>query len=269
MNLPHIRDTAETIAREAGAVLMSFFDQPHQERTKSTLTDIVTEGDTASEAVIIPALLTHFPDHAIISEEGGGTSAEAADFCWYIDPLDGTSNYASNIPFFSVSIALADRALRPLVGVVFDPFTGQMFSAARGYGVTLNGRAIHVSEIGDIGQAMLCTGFPYNSAVNPDNNLREWAALTKQARGLRRFGSVALELGFVAAGRFDGLWEQRVNAWDVMAGILFVQEAGGLVTDYNGDDSELVYQGKQVIASNGHIHTALLEALQAARTEQG
>lgn len=265
MNLPLIRDTVETIARDAGTVLMSFFDKPHQERAKSSAIDIVTEGDTASEAVIIPALLANFPDYAIVSEEGGGTSNQDADYCWYIDPLDGTSNYASNIPFFSVSIGLADRDKRPLVGVVYDPFAGQLFSAARGYGATLNGKTLNISETLNLGDAMLCTGFPYNSATNPDNNIREWESLTKQVRGLRRFGSVALELSFVAAGRFDGLWEQRLNPWDVMAGVLLVQEAGGVVTDYNGEDSDLVYQGKQVVASNGHLHEALVEALNTVR----
>jgi myo-inositol-1(or 4)-monophosphatase len=268
MDLQAVRASAEAIAREAGAVLMRFFDQPHTERTKKTLTDIVTEGDMASEAVIIPALRQRFPDHAIASEEGGGTDstfAETADYCWHVDPLDGTSNYASNIPFFSVSIGLANRDMKPLVGVVYDPFGYQLFSAARGFGATLNGKRLHVSSSDSLRTSMLVSGFPYDSETNSENNLREWGAFVTRTRGTRRFGSVALELSFVAAGRFDGLWEQRLNTWDVAAGILMVQEAGGVITDYSGHDSD-VMSGREVVASNGLIHESMLTVLREARS---
>jgi myo-inositol-1(or 4)-monophosphatase len=267
MELQPIRDAAITIAREAGDVLMGYFDQPHQQQTKNTPIDIVTEGDKASEAVIVAALTQQFPDHHIIGEEGGGMGAPAedAEYFWYVDPLDGTSNYASNIPCFSVSIALADRNLNPLVGVIFDPFADQMFSAARGFGAALNGKRLRVSTTSTLQSAMLGTGVPYDSHTNPDNNLREWAAFVVRTRGLRRFGSAALDLCFVAAGRFDGFWEQRVNAWDVMAGILMVREAGGYVTDYTGAESELMYRGRQVVASNKLLHEDILAVLQEAR----
>jgi len=268
MDLQAARTIAAHIAREAGAALMRTFDQPHQQQAKRTAIDMLTEGDTASEAVIIPALRQHFPDHHIVSEEGGGHAsapAETAEYCWYIDPLDGTTNYASNIPFFSVSIGLADRDMNPLVGVVYDPVGGQLFSAARGFGATLNDKPLRVSVTPALDQAVLCAGFPYDSHTNPDNNLREWNALTKQARALRCLGSAALELCFVAGGRLDGFWEARIHAWDVTAGILMIREAGGLVTDYDGQPSARLSSGAEVVASNGLLHDPLLTALREAR----
>jgi myo-inositol-1(or 4)-monophosphatase len=270
MDLQAVRTTASEIARAAGAVLMEKFEQPHQERVKKNVTDIVTEADLASEAVVIPRLAKAFPDHHIVSEEGGGAgigkSAEEAEYFWYIDPLDGTSNYASNIPFFSVSLGLADKHMNPLVGVVYDPFSDELYSAALGHGATRNDQPIHVSPQPALRQAMLCSGFPYESINNPDNNIREWKAFTLQSRGLRRFGSIALELSYVASSRLEGLWEQSVNAWDVMAGIILVREAGGTVTDYSNQESHTVHDGKQVLASNGHIHQQMLEVLRSARS---
>lgn len=272
MDLQAVRTTISEIARAAGAVLMEKFDQPHQERVKKNMTDIVTEGDLASEAVVIPRLSSAFPDHHIVSEEGGGAGlgrpATEAEYFWYIDPLDGTSNYASNIPFFSVSIGLADKHMNPLAGVVFDPFSNELYSAAKGYGATLNGKPLHVSPETALSQSMLCSGFPYDSFKNPDNNIREWKAFTMQSRGLRRFGSIALELSYVAAGRFQGLWESSVNPWDVMAGIIIVREAGGKVTDYSSRESDIVHSGKQVLASNYHIHEQMLEVLSSCKNSE-
>jgi myo-inositol-1(or 4)-monophosphatase len=269
MDLLAVRSIASDIAQAAGAVLMEKFDQPHQQTIKKNVTDIVTEGDKASEAVVLAALTRHFPDHHIISEEDGGTGigrpADEAEYFWYIDPLDGTSNYASNLPFFSVSVALADKAMHPLVGVVYDPFSHELYSASLGGGATLNGKTLHVSATDALQQAMLASGFPYDSFKNPDNNIREWAAFTRLTRGLRRFGSIALELSYVAGGRFDGLWEHSVNSWDVMAGILIAREAGGLVTDFSGQDSTTLYNGQQIIASNGLLHAPMLAVLSEAR----
>jgi myo-inositol-1(or 4)-monophosphatase len=269
MDLQAVRGTVEAVARQAGAVLMRLYDQPHQEKTKKTPTDIVTEADTAAEAVIIPALNAAFPDHHIISEEGGGAGigapAETAEYFWHIDPLDGTSNYASGIPFFATSIGLAGRDMRPLVGVIYDPFSDELYSAARGFGATLNSRPLHVSATDQLINAMLCSGFPYDSYKNPDNNLKEWAAFTMKARALRRFGSIALELSYVASGRLDGIWEQRVNSWDVMAGIVIASEAGAVVTDYAGEESQRLYTGAQIVASNTHLHGLILDVLREAR----
>lgn len=270
MDLQAVRATASEIARAAGAVLMEKFEQPHQERTKKNATDIVTEADLASEAVVIPRLAKAFPDHHIVSEEGGGAGigkpADVAEYFWYIDPLDGTSNYASNIPLFTVSIGLADKNMKPLVGVVYDPFSDEMYSAALGYGATRNDKPIHVSDQPELGQAMLCSGFPYDSFKSPDNNITEWKAFTVRTRGLRRFGSIALELSYVASGRLEGLWERSVNAWDVMAGICLVREAGGMVTDYSGQESHTVHDGKEVLASNGQLHQQMLDVLAEARS---
>lgn len=269
MDLQHTRAIASEIARAAGAALMDNYDQPHTQRTKKSAVDIVTEGDLASEAVILAGLTQHFPDHHIVSEEGGGSHvgapADQAEYFWYIDPLDGTSNYANNIPLFTVSIGLADRTMRPLLGVVYDPFSHELYSAAQGQGATLNDRPIRVSARTALQESMLCSGFPYDSFQNPDNNIAEWKAFTQRTRGLRRFGSIALELSYIAAGRLEGLWERSINAWDVMAGIVLVREAGGQVTDYDGQESQLVHDGKQVLASNGHIHAQMLEVLRAAR----
>lgn len=269
MDLLAVRSMAADIAQSAGAVLMEKFDQPHEQRVKKNVTDIVTEGDKASEAVILAALTQQFPDHHIISEEDGGVGsgrpADEAEYFWYIDPLDGTSNYASNLPLFTVSMGLADKAMRPLVGVVYDPFSRELYTASLGGGTTLNGKALHVSATADLQQAMLCSGFPYDSFKNPDNNLREWATFIRLTRGLRRFGSIALELSYVAAGRFDGLWEQSINSWDVMAGILIVREAGGMVTDFDGQDSDGLYRGGQIVASNGLLHSNITDILQEVR----
>ncbi len=267
MDLASIRETVSSLARQAGAELMKNFDQPHQERTKRTITDIVTEGDLASEAVIVPALLRDFPDHHVVSEEGGGggVSADTADYFWFIDPLDGTSNYASNIPFFCVSIALADRNMNPLVGVVYDPFSNELYSASQGGGATRNGKPIHVTGTAALQQAMLCTGFVYDSARDPNNNLSEWGTVNSRSRGVRRFGSIALELSYIAGGRLDGLWEKGLNPWDIMAGILLVREAGGNVTDYSGGIGNLLYRDGQIMATNGLIHGELMKTLEEVR----
>ncbi|MEZ4668576.1 MAG: inositol monophosphatase family protein [Anaerolineae bacterium] len=269
MDLLAVRQIAAEVAQAAGAVLMEKFGQPHDQRTKKNVTDIVTEGDKASEAVVLAALTQHFPDHHIISEEDGGVGigrpADEAEYFWHIDPLDGTSNYASNLPFFSVSIGLSDKNKRPLVGVVYDPFSHELYTASLGGGATLNGKPLRVSTTDHLQQAMLCSGFPYDSFKNPDNNLREWTAFIRVTRGLRRFGSIALELSYVAAGRFDGLWERSVNSWDVMAGILIAREAGASVSDYDGQDSDKLYSGQQILATNTLLHAEMLEILQESR----
>lgn len=272
MDLLAVRAIAAEIARAAGAVLMEKYDQPHQQRTKKTVTDIVTEGDTASEAVVLAGLTRHFPHHHIVSEEGGGVGIgrplDQAEYVWYIDPLDGTSNYANNLPLFSVSIGLADRDMNPLVGVVYHPFTGELYTASKGGGATMNDRPLRVSSTDTLQNAMLCSGFPYDSFSNPDNNLREWGEFTKRTRGLRRFGSIAMELSYVAAGRLEGVWEGSINSWDVMAGIVLVREAGGRVTDYSGQESHTLYHGKQIAASNGLIHQEMLDLLAEVRRDE-
>lgn len=267
MNLQVIRGTATGIAQQAAMALMPYFNQPHHENTKSTGYDIVTEGDLASEKVIVAALQDAFPDHYIVSEEGGGSdkSTAEAEYFWYIDPIDGTSNFANNIPLFSICLALADRDKNPLVGIIYNPVHNEMFSAALGHGATLNGRAISVSGTQTLDQAILCTGFPYHKATSADNNLSRWNAFLPQVRGLRRLGSAALDMAWVACGRLDGYWEGWLNPWDCLGGILLIREAGGTVTDYDGSSDGLT--GDTIIASNGHLHQQIYEVIASTRTD--
>jgi myo-inositol-1(or 4)-monophosphatase len=259
-----VRAAATAIVLRAGDVLSQYFDKPHTETVKSNVWDVVTEGDKASEAVIVPVLRETFPQFAIRSEEGMPGLVEDAEYTWYIDPIDGTTNFANNIPFFSISVGLADRYFKPMVGVVYNPVSRELFSAARGYGATLNDKPIRTSATTDIQRAVLSSGFPYDRVTNPQNNLREWTAMLMQARDLRRFGSAALELAFVAAGRLDGFWERHINPWDVQAGILLVQEAGGHVTDFAGEVSSQALQGKSIVATNGPLHEIVLKLLKTA-----
>ncbi|MBC7870745.1 MAG: inositol monophosphatase, partial [Chitinophagaceae bacterium] len=208
------------------------------------------------------AIKARFPDHHIIGEEGGAMGAPADDsaYTWYIDPLDGTTNFANRIPIFATSIALTDRDMNPIVGVVYNPISGEMFSAAKGFGTTLNDKPIHVSRAETLEQSVLCSGFPYDQATNPDNNLDEWGRFAVRTRGLRRLGSAALDLCFVAAGRLDGYWEQQLNPWDYLAGQLCVMEAGGIVTDYLNRPLSAANKGR-ILANNGHIHQQMLDVL--------
>lgn len=261
MDFPVIRAAIEPVARQAGAAAMQFFGQPHQETTKDTIYDVVTEGDRASEAVIIPALRSLYPQFPIISEEGGGGIQETdAEYAWYVDPVDGTTNYANNIPFFSVSIALATHDLTPVVGAVFNPVSGELFSAARGEGAFLNGQPIRVSRLAELNRAVLSSGFPTQRHTLADNNIRQWNAMLMEVRDLRRFGSAALDLAFVAAGRLDGFWEKHIHSWDCLAGLLLVEEAGGRISDYEGGTAKL-YTGAEIVTTNGLIHERVLQVL--------
>ena len=190
----------------------------------------------------------------------GSDTDAAAEYAWYVDPIDGTTNFASNLPFFSVSIALAGRDLVPLVGVVYNPVYGEMFSAARGFGATFNGRPIHVTGTAELSRAVLSTGFSYDRHTAAYNNLAQWEAMLMEARDMRRFGSAALDLAFVAAGRLDGYWERPLHSWDCLAGLLLVEEAGGQTSDYSGGKANL-YSGAEVVATNGLLHDRVLAVL--------
>ncbi len=260
IDLQQAQAAATEIARQAGQVLMTYYRRPHTEATKASVFDIVTEADTAIEALIRPALLRAFPGHHVVGEEGGGSGAPAADadYLWYVDPIDGTINFAHDLPFFCVSLAMTDRNQVPLVGVVFNPVTDELYSAAQGFGATLNGEPIHVRATPDLSSALLVTGFsavPEEAALNAD----AWMALMPLARGLRRFGAAALDLCYVASGRVDGFWEPSLHPWDILGGIIVVREAGGTVTDYAGGESSRLYSGEQIVATNGPIHQAVLE----------
>jgi len=255
------------LAQLAGQITQRSFRSGNLSRTaKSSSWDFVTEADQASEAAIVAAIRATYPDHHIVGEEGGGQGAPAQEAAlhWIIDPIDGTSNYAQGIPYYSISIALADAQHNPLLGVVYAPALGELYAAALGCGATCNGQPIRVSQVDSLSQAILVTGFPYDRQTNPDHNGPQVNAFLPHVRDLRRFGSAALDLCYVAAGRTDGFWERGINAWDVLAGALIVREAGGQVTDYEGRGAPLPDPDGRIIASNGLIHQAMQATLRAS-----
>ncbi len=266
LNLTDVQHHVEQLARQAGDILKSHLGKTTAS-TKSSAYDMVTEADRASEAMLSEALLKAYPEHHIVGEEGGGYGVPLAEaeYVWYVDPLDGTTNFAAGLPFFAVSIALADRNMNPLVGVVYNPVMDELFSASKGNGTTLNGQPIHVSTTPELGQSLVASGFPYDKWTSEENNGREWVALMRQTRGIRRLGSAALDLCYVAAGRFDAYWEQKLHSWDLMAGALCVLEAGGKITDYEGVNATQAFRSGRLVATNGRVHDALLQALQTAR----
>src|SRR6266404_306403 len=241
---------AVEIAREAGAILCEEFDGPLQISYKGDV-DLVTQADKRSEAAIVKRLTQYFPEHAIVAEEGSGhESASDSEYRWYVDPLDGTTNFAHGYPCFCVSIALARRDTL-IAGVVFNPFYNELFAAARGEGATLNGKKIHVSKVATLSTSLLCTGFPVHKRLaNP--NIHYYWDFTLRSHGVRRDGSAALDLACVAAGRFDGFWEFGLQKWDTAAGKLLVEEAGGMVSDFAGQPYSL--GGPMILATNSLIH---------------
>jgi myo-inositol-1(or 4)-monophosphatase len=254
----------EALARQAGAILRQYYETPRQANSKSTAVDLVTEADQASEKFIVDALRHRFPDHHIVGEEGGGygPAPEDTPYHWYVDPLDGTTNFAHRYPVFAVCIALSDADLNPILGVVYNPMMDELFKGIRGHGATLNGRLLHVSDTRKLAEALVITGFPYNRWTAEDNNAARFGHFIRRTQGARRVGAAALDLCYLAAGRVDVYWEHGPNPWDVQAGILFVEEAGGTVTDYGGERSQTALQGHQIVATNGHLHTQALEVIQ-------
>ncbi len=253
-----IRSLALRLAREAGAIQRERYETSFRVDTKSASIDLVTEVDHACEALIVETLKRERPEDAILAEEGGGEDRAGAEWRWVIDPLDGTMNYAHGYPRFCVSIGV-EHLGEPAVGAVYDPLLDELFAARHGEGATLNGRAIRVSEEQQLGRALLATGFAYDVHRSADDNVDHFAHFVKRARGLRRDGSAALDLCYVAAGRFDGFWELKLHPWDVAAGNLIVEEAGGRTSDFRGRRSP--FDGRQTVASNGHIHDAMIEIL--------
>jgi myo-inositol-1(or 4)-monophosphatase len=224
---------------------------------KKAAQEIVTEADTESEKEIIAVIRSHFPEHEILSEEAG-LKKGAADFKWIIDPLDGTVNFAHQVPIFCISIALAFQG-DMVLGIILDPLKEELFSAIKGRGACLNGQPIHVSAVETISDSLLVTGFAYNVGEIFEPVITRYGNCLRVAQGMRRLGAAALDLCYVACGRFEGFWEQHLKPWDTAAGALIVAEAGGKVTTfanqpYNIDDLE-------ILASNGHIHGEMLSLL--------
>jgi myo-inositol-1(or 4)-monophosphatase len=247
----------ETLARQAGEILRGGYGQRHQIALKGTI-DLVTEIDHQSEALILDKLRGDFPDHRVVAEESGFTPGN--DCCqWYVDPLDGTSNYAHGVPIFAVSIAYQEAGSLRL-GVVYDPMRGECFSAERGRGAWLNGTPIHPANNQSLEQSLLVTGFPYEIQSTAETNLDHYAHLTLLSQGVRRLGSAALDASYVACGRLDGFWEISLGAWDLAAGAIIAEEAGAVVTNVHGDPDYL-RPPYSVLMANRFIHPQMLKVL--------
>jgi myo-inositol-1(or 4)-monophosphatase len=260
----HYLDAALAVAEQAGALLREGALAAHPAESKSTSNDLVTRFDRAAEELIVSGLSQRFPAHRVLAEEGGARSGAGTDPAapqWIVDPLDGTTNFAHGLPLFSVSIALViDGVIR--VGVVAAPALGLTFSAGRGLGARRNGQRLRVSDARTLDRALLSTGFPYDRRTHPQNNFAEFIAVKKRAQGVRRLGSAALDLAMVAAGAFDGYWEMRLAPWDIAAGMLLVEEAGGRVSDWCGGPVDLARC--EILATNGHIHDELAAVITSA-----
>jgi myo-inositol-1(or 4)-monophosphatase len=253
----------EPIAREAGALLMSYFDRQIKIEYKGDV-DLVTAADRASEKLIVERLQTRWPEHGIVGEEGTRSDV-GADYRWLVDPLDGTTNFAHGYPVFCVSLAVEYQGQR-IAGVVYDPTRDEMFAAKKGSGAQLNGEPIRVSSTPRLSECLVATGFPsHKRHKNP--NIYFYHQLTLRSHGVRRAGSAALDLCNVASGRFDGFWEFNLNPWDTAAGVLIVEEAGGRVTDFSGGPFQIA--SRETVASNGLVHEALLAEFQAIFAGRG
>ena len=259
-----LKDFTVSIAREAGALLKSRFSHRHTIDFKGEI-DIVTEADRLSEDLLVKRISNAFPHHDILAEESAATERGARSR-WIIDPLDGTTNYAHGFPVFCVSIALEEQGLVEL-GVIYNPMMDEIFVAQRGQEATLNGCTLKVSDTTALGHSLLATGFPYDIRVNPDNNIAYFIEMALRARAIRRAGSAALDLAYVAAGRFDGFWELRLHPWDIAAGQLLVREAGGCVTDIEGNDFTL--DAPVIVASNSKIHHEMTDVLKGTNPRYG
>ncbi|MGV3524273.1 MAG: inositol monophosphatase family protein [Candidatus Sericytochromatia bacterium] len=260
-----LRELAVRLAQAGAAELLHYFGQLEAIRSKSTLGDWVTEADEASERAILELLRQEVPDHGVLAEESGRHSQDSP-YLWVIDPLDGTVNYAHQLPFYCVSVGLL-YAGEPVVGVILAPRLDECFVAAKGLGASLNGRPIRVSEAPNLERSLLATGFPYRKNETPDNNVAEFLHLLTRCQDIRRPGAAALDLAYVACGRFAGFWESHLNAWDVVAGAVLVSEAGGSVSAYSGGPLDPL--SGEIVSSNGHVHEALVGAIQTARQQAG
>ncbi|MCR4783338.1 MAG: inositol monophosphatase [bacterium] len=249
-------DVAIEAAQEAGKVIREGFGQKHHIDKKGRI-DVVTEVDKKSEEIIFSFIRKHFPEHSILGEEEGQVTGQSNRSRWIVDPIDGTTNFAAGYPFFAISIAYEEDG-QVRAGLVYDPYHDELFKAIKGGGAFLNDQPIHVSHQTDLIDSLLVTGFPYNVSSSPDIHLGLFRDLILKARGVRRDGSAALDLCYIACGRFDGYWELGLSPWDVAAGILIVHEAGGLVTDFLGKPHNILY--RDLIASNGRLHLDLLKA---------
>jgi myo-inositol-1(or 4)-monophosphatase len=252
--MPSYLEISEEIAREAGALLHVFFERRIGFELKGEF-DLVTEADRASEKLVIERLLQRFPTHSIVAEETGGHAGESSEYTWYVDPLDGTTNFAHGFPMYNVTIAL-EKAGEIIAGVIFDPERDEMFACERGGGARLNGREIHVSSVRQIEDTLVATGFPSRKR-HQNVNVHFYYQLAMITHGVRRAGAAALDLAYVACGRLDAFWEFGLNPWDMAAGTLLITEAGGRCSDMHGEPARL--RGPHLLADNGAVHQAMLD----------
>lgn len=253
---PNIKDV-ERLAREAGQILRAGYNKTHQVTYKSEI-DPVTEIDAQSEEFLVKGIREKFPEHYILTEESGVLDGDDAHI-WYLDPLDGTVNYAHGIPIFSVSIAYAYAGEVKLASV-YDPMRDEMFSAVKGKGATLNGERLQTSGTSELARSLLTTGFPYDMWETADDNLASYGRFAKLTQGVRRLGSAALDLCYVGAGRFDGFWERKLQPYDVAAGGLIAMEAGAKVTALDGSPDFLSMQ-PSILAAPPVLHKKMLDVL--------
>ena len=251
-------DFAIELARDAGDVLKHYMSREKQIEFKGRA-NLVTVADKESEALIIRQIRERYPDHSILAEESGASgSSDDGVGKWIIDPLDGTTNFAHQYPFFCVSIGF-EREGKLLCGAVYDPSRDEMFSAARGQGAFMNGQPLRVSDVEPLRRALIMTGFPYGFREKIKTAMAQFEAFLFESQAVRRGGSAALDLCYAALGRVDGFWEMDLHAWDTAAGVVIVEEAGGRVTDFSGGPFS-VY-GNQILASNGRIHDEMIAVL--------
>ncbi|OUL36425.1 inositol monophosphatase [Nostoc sp. T09] len=262
-NLQTFLDIATEAALAAGEVLQSYWGKLEDAITeKGRPGDLVTAADKASEVVVLEVLRRHFPQHSILAEESGKLGDQDNEYLWAIDPLDGTTNYAHQYPDFAVSIGLLINGV-PQVGVIYNPFHNELFRAAADLGATRNRRPIKVSATSELGKSLLVSGFAYDRRETSDNNYAEFCHFTHLTQGVRRSGSAAMDLAYVACGRFDGYWERGLAPWDMAAGIIILQEAGGKVTAYDGSPFKI--ESGRILATNGYLHDSLSQELMQVR----
>jgi myo-inositol-1(or 4)-monophosphatase len=251
-------DFAVALARDAGEVLKHYMNRDKRVELKGRA-NLVTIADKESEALIVDRIRERYPSHAILAEESGASGpSEAGEGKWIIDPLDGTTNFAHQYPFFSVSIGF-EQAGEVLCGAVYDPWRDEMFTAARGLGSFMNGSRLQVSEAETLRSALIMTGFPYGFRDKLKTIMAQFEAIMVESQGVRRGGSAALDLSYIAVGRVDGFWEMDLLPWDTAAGVVIVEEAGGRVSNYSGEKFS-IYDDR-IIASNGRIHEEMVEVL--------
>jgi len=253
-------DIAVKAAKDAGSLLLDMRDS-NLTIEKKGMVDLVTNADRASEKLIREVIDSNFPSHQFVAEEGTLAKSES-EYKWLVDPLDGTTNYAHGFPVWCIAIGLL-KGSEIIAGCIYNPNLDECFTAEKGKGAFLNGKPIHVSETAKLDDALLATGFPYDIRTSGDDNLKEFTAFYKKAQAVRRAGAAALDLAYVACGRLDGFWEFKLSPWDIAAGILLIEEAGGKASTYFGGPYD-IFKG-ELLASNGLIHTEMSAILQTVR----